>query len=93
MLRIVHDHKTDGAVVLRLAGQIRGEWVAALRQACDDVLREDAAPSLTLDFSDVAFMDAAGLVLCAELSARGVPLINCSLFAAQQLKGFADVGH
>jgi anti-anti-sigma factor len=92
MLRILTDHTTPDAVVLRLAGNLRSEWVAELRRACDDLLhRGSAATSLTLDLSDVAFVDAAGLALCGELATRGVALVNCSLFTAQQLKGFADV--
>lgn len=89
MLRIVTDQTIAGELVFRLAGHLRNEWVAELRHACERVLQDDTA--LTLDLSDVAFMDAAGLALCGELAARGVTLANCSVFTAEQLKGFADV--
>ena len=92
MLRIVTDQTAAGDVVLRLAGHLRNEWVAELRHACERVLQDNAGrTSLTLDLSDVAFMDAAGLGFCGELAARGVTLANCSLFTAEQLKGLADV--
>jgi anti-anti-sigma regulatory factor len=92
MLRIVTDQTAAGELVFRLAGHLRNEWVAELRHACERVLQDDAArTALTLDLSDVAFMDAAGLALCGELAARGVAFANCSVFTAEQLRGFADV--
>jgi ABC-type transporter Mla MlaB component len=92
MFRIHTDDTTPDAIVLRLAGNLRSEWVVELRRACDDVLhRTGAGTTLTLDLSDVTFVDAAGVALCAELAARGVALVNCSLFTAQQLKGSTDV--
>jgi anti-anti-sigma regulatory factor len=92
MLRIVIDQTAAGELVYRLAGHLRNEWVAELRHACERVLQNNTNRiSLTLDLSDVAFMDAAGLALCGELASRGVALANCSLFTAAQLKGSADV--
>jgi anti-anti-sigma factor len=92
MLRIVTDQTDAGELVLKLAGHLRNEWVAELRHTCEQVLQDSTAHTpLTLDLSDVAFMDAAGLALCGELAARGVALANCSVFTAEQLKGFADV--
>lgn len=91
MLRVVIDQTDAGSLVYRVAGHLRNEWVAELRLACERVLQDDANRiALTLDLSDVAFMDAAGLALCGELAARGVALANCSLFTAEQLKGSAD---
>jgi anti-anti-sigma regulatory factor len=91
MLRILFDHTTPDAAVLRLAGQLRDRWVAELRQTCAGLLREGSGASLTLDLSDVTFMDRAGLALCGELASRGVSFVNYSLFTAEQLKGLADV--
>jgi anti-anti-sigma regulatory factor len=73
---------------LKLEGQVRGRWVDELRRAC--VEAPAASSRLTLDLADVSFIDASGLALFQELAARGVAFSNCSLFAAELLKG---VGH
>ena len=73
--------------VLKLEGQVRGRWVEELRRACAELLAADG--HLTFDLSDVSFIDAAGLSLFKALSVRGVTFTNCSLFAAEQLKGVA----
>ena len=79
-------------VVLRVEGQVRGDWVEALRRACEDVLSGNGhhPRPLALDLADVSFIDANGLRLFRELAARRVVLQNCSLFASEQLKGVAD---
>jgi anti-anti-sigma regulatory factor len=40
-----------------------------------------------LDLAEVSFIDADGLALFRDLSTRHVALSNCSLFAAELLKG------
>lgn len=80
------------SVLLKVEGQIRGDWVDALRRACEDALQGNGhrPQSLALDLSDVSFIDAEGLSLLRALAARRVHLRNRSLFAAEQLKGVAD---
>ena len=39
---------------------------------------------------DVSFIDAAGLALFRDLASRDVVVLNCSLFAAEQLKAVAN---
>jgi ABC-type transporter Mla MlaB component len=77
----------DG-LVLRLEGQVAGPWVDELRRSCEAVLRVRGA--LTLDLTDVSFVDIAGVALCQSLqnaNDRQVTLIHCSAFVAEQLKG------
>jgi anti-anti-sigma factor len=89
MLRIFPGTSTGSAVVLRLEGQVSGRWVEQLRRSCDEALQANGAPrhSLVLDLAEVSFIDANGLELFRELSSRHVTLSNCSLFAAELLKG------
>ena len=84
MLKINHDtNGTGGAAVLRLEGQVAGKWVQELRQAYGESRRVNR--SLTFDLKDVTFIDAAGLAFFDEVWSD-ITVVNCSLFAAEQLK-------
>jgi ABC-type transporter Mla MlaB component len=91
MLKIsrTDDAATSTQPTLKLEGQVRGRWVEELRRVCVEVL---ASPHdrLTLDLADVSFIDGAGLALFEELAERKVGITNCSMFAAEQLKGAAN---
>ena len=79
----------DGVVVLRLEGNLSGQWVEELRRVTSEPLREPAA-RLVLDLAEVTFIDADGLALLRELSIRHVILTNGSLFVTQQLKAIEE---
>jgi hypothetical protein len=85
VLRISQIASSDATVTLRLEGQVCGPWVEALRRVCDQVLATQCA--LSLDFTDVSFVDWQGLPLCRRLRARQVALLHYSPFVAEQLKG------
>jgi anti-anti-sigma regulatory factor len=89
MLKISRTEDSGATPTLKLEGQVRGRWVGELRRACLELLAPDGA-QLLLDLADVSFIDTAGLVLFEELAARNVVVTNCSLFAAEQLKGVAN---
>lgn len=89
MLRIIRATEVDGPVVLRLEGQVRGQWIDELRRLSSEILQKPAT-RLALDLAQVSFVDADGLELLRELSSRHVSLINCSLFVAQQLKALEE---
>jgi anti-anti-sigma factor len=95
MLRITCTTTADGkdATLLRLEGQVTGPWVKELRRLCSDAMSDNghAAHPLALDLTDVSFIDADGLALFRELTARRVSLTNCSVFVAEQLKEVARV--
>ena len=80
-------------VFLRLEGQVRGPWVEELRRACDQVFGKNGhrRNRLVLDLAEVSFIDADGVTLFRELTARRVLVTNCSPFVAEQLKEVADV--
>lgn len=85
MLRISSIGRSNGAVALRLEGRVLGPWVEELRRSSDEVL--DAGGTLTLDLTDVSFIDGGGIALLKNLMGLGVPVVNCSAFVAAQLKG------
>ena len=85
MLRITEQPGTDGSsAVLRLEGTVAGRWVTELRREFRTRHRRDGPP-LLVDLDKVTFIDSAGLELFDEMGA-GIRLVNCSLFAAEQLK-------
>jgi anti-anti-sigma factor len=69
---------------LRLQGKVTGQWVTALEAVCSEALRAPAT-RVSVDLSDVSFIDPSGLVLMQQLMDRGVSLVNCSPFTAEQL--------
>jgi hypothetical protein len=74
-------------VLLRLEGDVRGEWVDELRRACDTPFANGhPGRQLVLDLGDVLFIDPRGVLLFQELHARAAEFINCSAFVAEQLK-------
>ncbi len=84
MLKISQVEPVNHAVTLRLEGRVIGAWVAELQNSCEEVLTEGRA--LKLHLGDVEFMDAQGVALLSSLQSRGVSLLECPPFAAEQLK-------
>jgi anti-anti-sigma regulatory factor len=84
MLRITSIESGNHKVVLRLEGRVSGPWVSELGEACEKALSVDSA--LLLNLAEVSFLDNAGLHLLTRLQKRGVELVDCSMFVAEQLK-------
>ena len=79
---------TDAAATpttIVLEGQIAGRWVDELRAVLDEARAATRDAAVTLDLKDVTFIDASGLALFEEVGSA-VAVINCSLFAAEQLR-------
>jgi ABC-type transporter Mla MlaB component len=85
VLRIAQITSPDATVTLRLEGQVRGPWVEELGSLCDQLLATESA--LSLDLTDVSFMDRQGVALCRRLRERNVALLHYSPFVAELLKG------
>jgi len=88
MLKISQAGPVDHAVTLRLEGRVVGPWVVELKNSCEKVLTEGR--SLKLHLAEVAFMDVQGVALLSSLRSRGVSLLECPPFAAEQLKRTAE---
>jgi anti-anti-sigma factor len=88
VLRIIQATDADGAVLLRLEGQVRGRWLDELRQLVSAIRQTPVR--LVLDLAEVSFVDADGLALLHDLSSAQVVLRNCSLFVTQQLKALEE---
>ena len=84
MLKISQVDPVNHAVVLQLEGRVVGPWVTELQKSSEAVLTEGR--SLKLNLADVEFMDVQGVTLLASLRSRGVSLLECPPFAAEQLK-------
>lgn len=85
MLRITPTDSGNHHVLLRLEGRVAGPWVTELWKACEKVLGDGHA--LELNLAEVSFLDPAGVTLLTKIRARGVELVHCSPFVAEQLKG------
>ena len=88
MLKISQIGPTNHAVTLRLEGRVVGPWVMELQKSCEEVLTEGR--TLKLDLAELEFMDVHGVALLSSLRSRGVSLLECPPFAAEQLKTSAN---
>ena len=77
----------DGAAVLSLEGLVRGRFAEELRKTCEPILA--AGSRLTLDLSQVTFIDAQGVTVLRELEKNHVVFSNPSSFVSEVLKGAA----
>ena len=84
MLRITPTESSNHHIILRLEGRVAGPWVTELWKACEKALGEKQA--LVLNLAEVSFLDSAGVTLLAKVRLRGVELVECSPFVAEQLK-------
>ncbi|MBI1763314.1 MAG: STAS domain-containing protein [Acidobacteria bacterium] len=84
MLRITEQKTTEDDLVLILEGRLTGPWVELLHSQCATLLA--AATAATLDLRELAFADAAGLSLLANLQRQHIHLQNCPPFLAEQLR-------
>lgn len=88
MLKISLEDPGDRTVTLRLEGRIAEPWTSELRKTCDQLLSEKK--SLQLDMAEVSFADHGGLQLLRSLKSRGVSLVECSPFTAEQMKNRSE---
>lgn len=78
MLRITEtDVAVDGAK-LRLDGKLAGPWVCELKLRCEPILAK--SERIQMDCGGVSSIDSDGIALMQILQAKGVTLVNCSLF-------------
>ena len=83
MLRISRIESSPGEVILRLEGSLIGLWVNELRSCCAAV--GNNGQQLSLDLTEVLFVDCKGLELLRTLRKANVGLAGCSPLLAEQL--------
>jgi hypothetical protein len=88
MLKISESHSSIEEVTLLLEGRILSVGIEQLRDSCEEVLAQ--APRVTIDLRGVSFVCHKGVTTLHYFEGRGVTLINCSGFVAQQLKKSAE---
>jgi anti-anti-sigma regulatory factor len=84
MLRIGVETQ-DGTSVVRAEGRVVGPWVQELAAACERAIA--GGRGVVVDLNGVSFVDRDGLEALRGLATRGVPVVNCSRFVAEQLRG------
>jgi ABC-type transporter Mla MlaB component len=84
MLKIERTRDDDGRLALRLAGEISGRWVEELGRITDIALALDM--TVSLDLSQVSFVDREGVALLTRLVHRDVALVKCSAFVTELLR-------
>jgi hypothetical protein len=90
MLLIESTAMPGGGAMVRLEGSLIGPWVDEVKAVCDRHLA--AYPAVSLDLSEVGFIDRRGVALVHGLRARGVRVAKCSGFAAEQLRSAGGDG-
>ena len=83
MLRLWRESSPESGDVIKVEGQIMGEWVALVERECDGGTR-DRRP-VSLDLGDVTFVDGRGLVMLRSLLSRSVRFVNVTPLLQDQL--------
>jgi len=84
MMKVTRVAEDEERVTLKIEGRIAGEWVAILKEECRRCLEKKGA--LILDFSELSYIDAAGIQALKTMDRQRVSLIGASLFLSGLLK-------
>lgn len=71
-------------MALRLSGRLGGPWASELERLCEGLL--DEGKGVTLDLSDVGFIDERGVAAIRLVSSRGATVTSTSPFVATRLR-------
>jgi ABC-type transporter Mla MlaB component len=85
VLKITRLSPKGRIATLKLEGEVRGPWVATLRDACTE--RGCRSGQLRLDLAAVTYADAAGARLLLDLLCEGVEIAACSSYVGELLHG------
>lgn len=70
--------------MLRLDGQVNGQWVKLLQKTCEAQLKKGVP--LTIDLKNVSFADRDGIALLRSLKDRRVEILHALPFIAEQIQ-------
>ena len=73
---------------MHLHGRLSGLWVELLRRIAEPVLDENQI--LTIDLTNVNFVDCEGIAVLRILMDRGARDVNAPLFVAEQIRKCKD---
>jgi anti-anti-sigma regulatory factor len=90
MLKIMCGESATKSITLKLEGRVIGPWVEEVRRVSEKVLVSGAM--LTLDLSEVTFVDREGIELFRNLKDRQAMFLNSSVFVAEQLRSWEQQG-
>lgn len=76
MLRISRKAADSSRLTLILEGRIASDWVSVLEHECLKTMQE--TPVLSLDLSEVTYLDLRGADLLRRLQKRGVQIVHAS---------------
>jgi len=88
MLRITRTVLSQQEIVLHLHGRLSGLWVELLRRIAEPVFEEKQ--TLTIDLTNVVFVDCEGITVLTALLDRGARDVNAPLFVAEQIRRCKD---
>ena len=85
MLKITRVTISDRDITLKLDGSVAGQWVELLRITTETIFQEGV--ELTLDLSNVNFIDCDGSTVVKNLLKRGARQVNAPLYVAELISG------
>jgi anti-anti-sigma regulatory factor len=81
MLKITRQPIDETTILLKLGGKLLEPWIEEMQQAI-----EGPASNIKLDLSALAFADAGGIQVLADLMRHGAKLTACSGYIAALLQ-------
>jgi len=83
MLRITKLAEDDKKMRLKVEGRLVGDWVPELDRVCTDYISTNK--KVSLDLSDMSFIDGKGVDVLRKLSGNGLQIIGASLWVQSLL--------
>ena len=83
MLKITELQREETSVMLKLEGRVGEAWTDELRTICELELSKGC--KLTLDLSDVQFVERKAIPILQDMLDRKVKLVNCSPLLTRQI--------
>ena len=83
MLRISASEAAEEQMILKLDGQVTGQWVKLLQATCEAHLNNSLR--VIIDLKNVSFADREGIALLRSLTDRQVEFLNALPFIAEQI--------
>jgi len=84
MIRITRLPDDRGNIRLKVEGRLVGDWVSELDRVCAEY--SSTKIRVSLDLSDVSFIDGRGVEVLRTLSDKGFQLIGASLWIQSLLE-------